>query len=236
MWQTSDWWTDNQRWAQCRYCENWQLEQPPQGLRIPPKILYLDVETSLIEMNIKVFDMRVRSGWLDWHDITKPFYIISWAAAWVDDKPIKVFSGAVTGKEAKARKDKRMLARLWEMMDQATHICGHNVKGFDTKKIETRFLLNDMGAPFQFKQVDTLSIVKKYFKPESQSLDYWMRLLGGRQKDHMVRIDWEEVDKGNEKTIRKMQRYNKGDVVSGIQLLKKLMKYIKLKENGILFR
>lgn len=227
MWTGSQYWEGNRRWHQCRNCGHWQLEVPPQGLRIPAKVLYFDIETSLIEMTVKVFDMRVHSGWLDWHDITRPFYVISWAAAWVDEHEPRVHSGAVTAYEARRRSDKRHLRRLWDMMDLADYCVGHNSKSFDHKKVETRFLLNNMGAPSEYKTRDTLTMARKHFKAESNALDYWMRLIKGQQKEHMVREDWEAANKGDQKTINKMERYNRGDVMSGIQLLKAFMAHIE---------
>ena len=84
-----------------------------------------------------------------------------------------------------------------------------------------------MGAPSEYKKRDTLSMAKKHFKAESNALDYWMRLIKGQQKEHMVREDWEAVNNGDQKTINKMEKYNRGDVVSGMQLLKTFMEHIE---------
>jgi len=236
MWSPSAYWEDNRRWWNCRNCSHWQLELPPQGLQIPPKILYFDIETSLVEMKIDVFDMRVRSGWLDWHDINKSFYVISWAAAWVDDNKPRVHSDAVTGYEAKRRKDKRCLQGLWDMLDLADYVVGHNSKAFDHKKVETRFILNRMGRPADFAAKDTLQMARKYFKPESQALDYWARMFGLQQKDHMTREDWVAVNKGDQKTINKMHKYNRGDVEAGIMLLKEFVSYIESNGSAKVFK
>ena len=72
-----------------------------------------------------------------------------------------------------------------------------------------------------------MTLAKKYFKPESQALDYWQTLFGGQNKDHMIREDWEEVNKGNQKIINKMHKYNRGDVQAGINLLHKFVDYIE---------
>lgn len=224
-WRKSAYWTGNRRWWLCR-CGHWQLGYAPIADVVPPKILYLDIETSLIEMKVQVFDMRVRSGWLDWHDITQPFYVISWAAAWLQDD-IRVMSDAVTATEALKRDDKRCLTRLWNLIDSADYVVGHNSKSFDVKKIETRFLLNRMGTPTEFKQFDTLTKAKQRLKPESQALDYWARLLGGNKKDHMIREDWQEVNKGNQRIINKMRHYNKGDVREGVHILKEFKQYFE---------
>ncbi len=237
MWQPSRYWEKNRRWWQCRNCGEWQLGFETGIAKIPPRVLYFDIETSLTEMVVKTFDMRVRSGWLDWHEITKPFYVISWAAAWYSpDKTPKLYSNHVTGKEAIKRDDKRCLQELWELMDYADWVVGHNSKAFDVKKVETRFLLNSMGTPSDYKQKDTLAEAKKRFKAESNALDYWAQLLGADRKDDMRRADWEAVDRGDEKTIRKMHRYNRGDVKAGMQVLKQFQEHIESNSGTRLFK
>lgn len=212
----------------CR-CGNVQLEEPPQEVKIAPKILYFDIETAPFRMTLERFDLKLRTGWLDWHNIEKPFFIISWAAAWVnfDGRAERVMSGAVTGYEAKRRSDKRHLKILWELIDQADYVVGHNLKAFDIKKLETRFLLNNLNAPAEFAARDTLTMAKKRFKPESQAMDYWNQLLGGQRKDDMTFEDWIQVTKGNQKIINKMVKYNRGDIVAGIFLLKKFVRYVE---------
>ena len=212
----------------CR-CGHVQLEDPPQEIKVKPKILYFDIETAPFKLEMQRFDLSLKSGYLDWHDITKPFFIICWAAAWVDldtDGQEKIMTGAVTGWEAKRRTDKRNLKILHDLLSQADYVVGHNSKGFDVKKVETRFILNNMPAPYEFQQRDTLTIVKKRFKNESNALDYWMKLLGGQRKDDMHFEDWLKVCQGDQKTINKMVHYNKGDSQAGMVLLKKLVRYI----------
>lgn len=214
------------RQMQCR-CGHIQLELPPVEAKIPPKVLYFDIETSTSRMVLDVFSMRVKTGWLDWHDIEKPFYVICWSAAWVTDKAPVILSDAVTGYEAKRRKDKRCLQGLWDLMDSADYVVGHNSIGFDVKMVNTRFLLNGMGTPQDFRQVDTYRIARTRFRPESQALAYWSKLLGGNPKDKMCREDWDECNLGNEKAIKKMLHYNKGDVREGVNVLKKMLAHIE---------
>lgn len=211
----------------CR-CGNVQLEEAPQNTVVFPKILYIDIETSTMKLEIETFDLKLRSDRLDWRDIVKSFYIISWAAAWVGDGEARIISDAVTPAEAKRRDDKRCLKKLWELIDQkADYVVGHNSKNFDIKKLETRFFLNHMGTPSKYKQRDTLQIAKKRFRNESNALAYWSKLLGGNPKDHMIKDDWLEVNKGNEKIIRKMLKYNKGDVREGVNILRQFVEYIE---------
>lgn len=217
----------------CR-CGHRQFEEKPQASKIPPHILYFDIETAPFRIVSERFDLRLHSGYLDWHDIAEPFYVICWAAAWYD-KPEKIYSGAVTDQEAKKRKDKRHLQDLWTLLDNADYVVGHNAKGFDIKKVETRFILNHMPAPADFLVRDTLLMARKRFKPESQALDYWSSLFGGQRKLKMCFEDWVNVNKGDQMTINKMVRYNKGDVRDGIIILKRFVDYCESNTNKKVF-
>lgn len=220
----------------CGRCGHKQLEEPPQGKDIvSPKVLYFDIETAPFKMTVERFDLKIKNGWLDWHNIDKPFFIISWAAAWVTDKPPKVITGAVTGYEAKRRSDKRHLKKLWGLLDKADYVVGHNAKSFDIKKVETRFLLNNIPCPSTFAIRDTLTMAKSRFKPESQAMDYWCQLLGMQRKDEMSFEDWLGVTRGCQKTINKMVHYNKGDVQAGIDVLKRFMQYIESTGRKMIF-
>ena len=209
----------------CLNCNNVQLEPPQQGLNGKKSVLYLDIEKSTTRMTVDVFQMKQKSEWLDWHDITDPFYVICWSAGWVDDGEIRLYSGCVTGEEAIRRDDKRHLQKLWDLMNKADYVTGHNSKSADVKWLETRFLLNDMTAPQDFRHFDTLAFAKRRFKAESNALDYWARLLGCKPKLDMVRDDWLKCNEGHEPTLRKMLRYNKGDVREGIRVLKRFVAY-----------
>lgn len=227
MWQSSQYWTDQQRWWQCRNCTHWQLEVEPQGLKIAPRILYLDIETAL--MKVDLFDTYIPGKYISWKAIDKRSFIICWAAAWIqDDKPLKVMSDSVTTREAKRGSDRRCLEKLFELMDASDYIVGHNAKSFDIKKINTRFLHNKMGAPLESKVIDTLTLARKHFKEDSNSLDRWSQLLGGTAKDEMVMDDWKRIcANGDPASLRKMERYCRKDIRNGILIYREFEKWIE---------
>lgn len=116
---------------------------------------------------------------------------------------------------------------LIEYMNKADRWVGHNVKAFDTKKVMTRLILNHQRAPdFTIKQIDTLSLVKKYFKNDSNTLGYWLQRLGQIGKDKMESEDWDLCKAGDQKALRKMQKYNKQDVRGGIILFLELRDFL----------
>lgn len=157
-------------------------------------------------------------------DLFKPRYIISWAASYVGDK--KIWSDCVTPKEARKWSDKRILPRLQELMDSADILAGHNLDAFDLKHCNARFLLNDIEPIVGKKTLDTLKIARSKFKFESNRLDYISQILGFRPKDDIRNSDWLKiVTTGDEKTLAKVLKYNKGDVRNGKAVLERLMKY-----------
>lgn len=195
-------------------------------MRVPPKILYLDIETAL--MRVDLFSLYIPGKYISWKAIEKRSYIICWSAAWVTDKPPLIRSGCVTQREARQGRDKRCLKDLWELMDNADYIVGHNSNKFDLKKINTRFLLNRLSAPLQYGQIDTLALARKHFAADSNALEHWSLLLGGKPKDDMRMEDWKRIClTGDNATLRRMTRYNRGDVREGIKVFKEFRTWIE---------
>lgn len=224
LWQSSQYWTDEQRWWRCRNCGHWQLEVPPQGLKIAPKILYFDIERSL--MTFYSYERAVRSGYLPKEWIRQEAFIICWAAGWIGGKVIK--SACVTQAEALRRDDRRVLQELWHMLDSADIITGHNVTDFDYKKVNQRFLVHEMGVPSVGKVMDTLKMAKKHFPFESNSLEYISTHLGGRPKKEINLADWIRiVETGDPATLRKAERYCKGDVREGVYVFNRFVDHIQ---------
>jgi hypothetical protein len=194
----------------------------PLKYRTSANILYIDLEVS--KSQIYNYGLRVPSGYINPDDLVKPCYIICWAASYVGSDVI--WSDCVNSKEARKWDDKRILSRLQELMDSADIIAGHNVDRFDLKKSNARFLLNGIEPVTGKKTLDTLKIARSKFAFESNKLDYIAQALGFRPKMDIRNDDWNRiVATGDEKTLKKVQRYNKGDVREGKRVLDVLMKY-----------
>jgi len=227
MWQSTEW-VDAEtgaRWWKCRNCPaHYQLEDPPQGLKIPPKILYLDIETSL--MKVWLYDLYgERNTHINADMLDSKRFVINWAAAWLtpEYEIKKIVSAVVTPREAVKQKDKRILRPLFELMDAADYICGHNSRNFDVKILRWRFLFHGWGYPSKFTQVDTLALARNT-KPESRSLDFLLKQLGHAGKRHQLKSEqWREiVEYGTPKLLNQANRYCRQDVRGGAWLLKVL--------------
>jgi len=153
-------------------------------------------------------------------EFKKEWYMLSFAYKWLGEKTVKVYS-LPDFKSFKKDKtdDKELLQKLWELLDEAEVVVGHNSNAFDIKKTNARFLANGMKCPSPYKTVDTLLEARKHFFFNSNKLDHLSKLLGIGDKVETGGFGlWLECMAGNMKAWKKMTTYNKHDVV----LLEKL--------------
>ena len=219
----------NRVWL-CWRCGNVQEELPnilARDKRASASVLYVDIEVSLSEYYN--YGGKVNSKHLDPDDLTHEYFIISWWACYVDN-PAKMWGKIVTLEQAQERTDKYILQPLFDLMDSAAIIAGHNVDGFDLKKINTRFLLNGISPVMGYdgkpkKTIDTLKIARSRFAFESNRLDNLCQRFGINGKDHVSKDDWRAILKGDQKTLNKVYKYNKGDVTNGVKLYEILAPY-----------
>lgn len=124
--------------------------------------------------------------------------------------------------------DKLLVNELWNLLDEARVVLGHNSKRFDDKMSNYFFIKHNMTPPSPYKEFDTLQAAKKYFKFDDNRLDYLGRLLVGEGKTEVTYRDvWEDLLEGNKKEKKVaselMARYNKNDV----EVLEKI--YLKIR-------
>lgn len=189
-----------------------------------PKILYIDIETAPIMSEI----------WSIWNvqnvglnQIRRDWFLLSYAAKWDGDS--KIFYRDQRGKKNK-EDDKVLLQEIWNLLDQADIICGHNVRAFDLKKINSRFALAGMSPPSSYRIVDTLSVSRKHFSFTSYKLEFLSKKLCKKYKKlshskfpgHSL---WTECLKDNKHAWQTMQHYNVRDVLTVEELYKVLKKW-----------
>ena len=193
--------------------------------RKSPKVLYIDIETSLTQLHGN-FGLKVPSKYLSPELIKRPSFIICWAAQWMDeitDNKEIIHGACVTPDEAIAGTDKNILAPLWDLMDRADVIAGHNCDQFDIPIIYSRFTVNGFDKPDIFKTYDTKKMAKKA-RYESNTLDYLSKLFGFPQKQDMELKDWINCGEGDPKALEKMFVYNKDDVKErGVPVLRVML-------------
>lgn len=177
-----------------------------------PKVLLLDIETApIIGYVWGLWDNNVALNQIhsDWH-------VLSWSAKWLGDKKIMYEDQR---KAKNIEDDKKLLKRIWELLDEADVIVTQNGKKFDIKKLNARFIINGYQPPSSFKHIDTLAIAKKHFGFTSNKLEYMTGKLCLTHKKLKVKKFqgfelWKECLAGNLEAWNEMERYNKVDVLA----------------------
>jgi hypothetical protein len=155
--------------------------------------------------------------------------MLGWSAAYVDND--KVWTGFVTPEEARNRTDAGIARRLHDLMEAAEIIAGHNVVGFDLKKVNTVFMRHGLKPIIGKKTIDTLKLARSCLAHESNSLDYLAQYYGFSGKDEITREDWKNATNGDQPTLDKVEKYCKGDVSNGKSLLIKFLPLANKKFN-----
>lgn len=187
-----------------------------------PKVLVFDIETAPILAYV----------WTLWENnvglnqIHKDWYILSWAAKWLDDAPSKMMCQSQRYADD-MEDDRSILQGIWDLLDAADVVVTQNGKAFDQKKLNARFIIHGMQPPSSYKHIDTKLLAKKHFKFTSNRLDYMTKALGTKYTKSAHKkfsgFDlWKECLLGNQTAWDEMEKYNKQDVLALEDLYKKL--------------
>lgn len=185
----------------------------------PAKILFLDIETA------------PSLGWVwgKWQqnviDFKRDWYMLSFAYKWAHEDQVHTV-GLIDFKSYNRdiENDKRLLKKLWALLNEADIVVAHNGDSFDLPKINTRFLTHKLPPPSPYKTVDTLKIARKVFAFDSNKLDDLGRYLGvGRKIPNTGFHLWKGCMSGDPESWRLMKEYNGHDV----ELLEKVYSLVR---------
>lgn len=189
---------------------------------VGPKILYIDIETAPIVAYVwGLWDNNVALN-----QIKSDWYVLSWSAKWAHD-PVNKIMYADQSKAKDVENDKEILQKIWKLLDEADIVVGQNLKKFDIRKLNARFILHGMKPPSSYRQIDTMLLAKKYFGFTSNKLEYMTDKLCTKYKKQTHRAFsgfemWKQCLAGNKKAWAAMKSYNQYDVLSLEELYSKL--------------
>jgi uncharacterized protein YprB with RNaseH-like and TPR domain len=189
------------------------VKKKPKG----PKVLYIDIETRpLLAWCWGLWDQNIGLN-----QIEKDWSILSYAAKWADSD--KVLYKDLRGVKD-TENDTKLLKDIWKLLDLADVVIYQNGRRFDKKKINARFIMNDMKPPSSFKDIDTYCIAQKYFGFTSHKLEYMTDKLCTKYKKlkNSGFELWKRCMKGDTSAWKEMEKYNKHDVLSLEELYSKL--------------
>ncbi len=180
-----------------------------------PKILLFDIETSPILAYVwSLWDQNVGL-----EQIYKDWNVLSWSAKWLGEKDHTIMYKDLRHKKDKSD-DKQLLKQIWKLLDKADVVITQNGKKFDSKKLNARFALHNLGKPSDYKHIDTLELAKKNFAFTSNKLEYmsnanpqksYTKLKSKKFPGFLL---WKECLLGNLEAWQEMQRYNERDVLA----------------------
>jgi len=224
-----------QRWY-CHSCgKHFQtpIDSPKQEL---PKILLFDIETALMEVYVwGLYKQRIPHTNIikDKDGSEKSWFVLSWAAKWLFDDNVQ--SDIVTPSESRSRNDKRILKSIWKLLDEAEIVIGHNLDRFDIRKLNARFIDNDINPPSPFRSIDTLKVARKEFAFVSYKQDFLTKHFELENKLKTEFQLWVDCMQGDQARLDEMAKYNRHDVMGLEQVYLKLRPYIKNHPNlGVL--
>ena len=173
------------------------------------KILFLDIEISpSLGWVYGKYDQNVLDFEKEWH-------IMCVGYKWQDSE-VEVITG----------KERQIVKRIRNLLDEADIVIAHNADRFDIRKINTRIAYYGLKPPSKYKTVDTLKKVRKLFGLNSNSLNDVGKYFGLGTKKGSYGDLWQDCLKGNKKAWKKMVKYNKQDVLLLEKLYKKIEEWV----------
>ena len=182
-----------------------------------PKIVFYDIETTLGEayhfnhwkVNIGMKHKKI------------PSHMLSHAWKWGVDGEVE--GSILTVEEVLNRDPRRIVEEAWNILNDCDVLVAHNGKNFDVKKINSYFLKFGLLPPSPYKVVDTLSIAKRKFRLDFNSLAFLAEYLGVEQKIDTDIDLWIDCARGVQSALDEMFLYNKGDITTLFKVWERLM-------------
>lgn len=155
--------------------------------------------------------------------------ILSFSAKWLGEDEVTYMDTG--GRGAKhVRDDRKLLAVLWDILDQADIVVAQNGREFDIKKINARLLQSGYKPYSPIRVVDTYVEAKKHFAFTSNKLAWLSKHLTETEKLAHKAFPgfelWKECLRDNPRAWHEMKRYNIADTRATEELYLKLLPWI----------
>jgi hypothetical protein len=166
------------------------------------KVLTIDIETAPNLAYVwGLWDQNVGLS-----QLVEASTVICFAAKWYGTKAVEYYSDHHDGHDV-------MVAKAWELLNEADVVIGYNSKAFDIKHLHREFLLAGMSPPAPHRDIDLLTVARSRFKFVSNKLDHVATELGlGSKVKHSGFQLWLDCIADDPKAWATMKRYNVGDV------------------------
>lgn len=205
---------------QCQDCMKWFTVHITPCQFTSPKILFLDIETA----PMVVYAFQLKTDYITPDKIITPTFMLSWAAKWYGKD--KIMSGVLSPIQVIAHDDIEICKSVHKLLDDADIVVAYNGKRFDFRKLNYRFIVNNLNPPTTYRVVDPITTLRSRFGFDSNRLDFINTMLGISCKTETNFQLWADCVCGNAQALKKMVEYNKNDVVILEQNYLKLLPWI----------
>lgn len=191
-----------------------------------PKILLWDIESSF---NVLYTFGLYGNDYIQPENIIQERSIFCISYQWYGQKKIHTIS--ILDDKKRFKKDMHddyyVVSEFKKIMDKADAHCGHNSDKFDMKMLNARIIVNKLDPLPKIISLDTLKMAKKYFKFNSNKLDYLAKFLGHKGKLENPKGLWHDCMKGDVKALKHMAKYNRQDISALRFVFDKLIPFVK---------
>lgn len=176
---------------------------------INKKVIVYDIESSF---NLQALWSVYQQG-SNFQALVRERFILCAAWKYLGDKKVHLIKGDIN--DIKKWDDSRICKELHKVLSSADILIAHNGDRFDLPMTNTRLLINGMRPLPAMTHIDTLKIARRHFKFNVNRLDYIGQILGvGRKMETGGFSLWYDIILNHSKrALRKMEKYNKQDVV-----------------------
>lgn len=190
--------------------------------KLPFKPFVFDIENSLAEAY--VFDTGEQ--YIKYDQIKRQPFILCWAGKLLNDP--NVVADCISPEEAKDGNDYRVVKSAWENLNGMDVVIGHNVRAFDLRKMNARFIYYGLPPLNNFHTVDTLMVARKEFNFLSNSLGALADYLGVEKKIENEGLPlWKRCTEGDGESLKIMDNYCRGDIISTEGIYLKLRPFVR---------
>lgn len=146
--------------------------------------------------------------------------LLCFAGKFADEDDVDFISDHAHGREV-------MVKAAHYALDQADIVVTWNGKRYDVPHLNREFLEMGLRPPSPYKQVDLYQVAKRVFKFPSNKLQYVSTALGFSGKmEHEGHALWVKCMDGDEAAWKRMEEYNKQDVILLEQLYARFLPWI----------
>lgn len=195
-----------------------------------PRIILYDIETT--HNLVAVFRLFGEDNrYINHENMVRERYIVSVAWKVLGEKTVHAVSVLDDPKRYKANPhdDRHVCDVLHDVLSSADIIVAHNGDAYDIKFTEARMLYHGLSPLPPILKIDTKKIAKDRFLFNSNRLDYLGMFLKVGRKLETEKGLWLKVLAARSdapQAIRKMVRYNKGDILLLERIFYKLRPYM----------